>query len=117
MNMGGKRRRKNYGVESTESEGQKAVGTSPGPYRTRKFAWDPFGTWSSYKVERIHHVMLVRGQTRYHVQWKDIPENGWTWEPESNLQDEHSRGVLETFKADQAKLESVSALSFHLKLC
>ena len=55
--------------------------------------------------------MLVRGQSRYHVQWKDTPENGWTWEPESNLQDEHSRGLLQAFKAEQAKLESVSPVT------
>jgi hypothetical protein len=106
-NMGGKRRRKNYGVESKDSHGQPAVGTSPGPYRTKKFAWDPFGTWSTYTVVRIHHVMLVRGCTRYHVEWKDIPESGWTWEPEANLQDDQSRALLEAFKADQAKLEKV----------
>jgi hypothetical protein len=102
-----KRRRKNYGVESTEGIGGKPVGTDPGPYRTKKFAWDPFGTWPSYTVERIHHVMLVRGDSRYHVQWKDIPESGWTWEPESHLQDDHSRGILEDFKANKARQESV----------
>jgi hypothetical protein len=102
-----KRRRNQYGVESKESWGTKPVGTSPGPYRTKKFAWDPFGTWPSYTVESIHHVMLVRGETRYHVQWKDIPETGWTWEPESNLQDNHSRAVLEAFKAAKARQETV----------
>jgi hypothetical protein len=51
--------------------------------------------------------MLVRGGSRYHVQWKDIPESGWTWEPESNLQDDHSRGILEAFKANKAREEAV----------
>jgi hypothetical protein len=106
--MVGNRRRKNYGAESKESAGSKPVGTSPGPYRTKKFAWDVFGTWPSYTVERIHHVMTVRGERRYHVQWKDIPESGWTWEPERHLQDDHSRALLEVFKAAQENFESVS---------
>ena len=109
-NMGIKRRRKNYGVETAESAGNKAVGTSPGPYHTQKFAWDPFGTWPSYKVERIHHVMLVRGESRYHVQWQGIPESGMTWEPARNLQDDDSRALLEIFNAERATLESVRGL-------
>ena len=111
--MGKNRRRQNYGVESTNSVGAKVVGTSPGPYRTPKFAWDPYGTWPAYKVERIQHVMLVRGETRYHVQWKDIPESGMTWEPERNLQDDHSRGLVEAFNAERATLESVRGASLN----
>ena len=91
---------------------RKMQGASPlGQVRAHiapKIAWDVFGTWPSYTVERIHHVMTVRGERRYHVQWKDIPESGWTWEPERHLQDDHSRALLEVFKAAQENFESVS---------
>ena len=85
---------------------------SLGLYRTQKFAWDPFDTWPSYKVERIHHVMLVRGESRSHVQWQGIPESGMTWELARNLQDDHSRALLELFNVERATLESVRGPCF-----
>ena len=82
----------------------KPQGEKDGCKHTPRDVGDPYQRRKSYRVERIVAKALSRGKPRYEVKWEDIPDDGITWEPESNLKGQDGKDAIDAFEDEQRLL-------------